>query len=311
MKMLLNLPYEKHPWMSFLKPPTFYSGERLVKDDAERNIRTIEIEVNQNQLSRLQGHTEQLITVDNADEVWEAIKKAFDVNRTAWFPYGVIFTRLLAVKGWLNYGELYNIEYDQIGYGYMGGTGCGRLVHEISYSKIVSVKYDSIADPRKWVWAQLLFKCMAGEVKALRDHNKHLRENIEEKDIFVTLNARPTCQKTVAYRGARGFLLKSGGLKHLTCIHCAKNLGVKVEAKRPKTPANADRENYKGWTVQVFRNTARMTRTYHVTFRHTDGSEATQAEKLAFKGKTEVMCRGTKAESLKYGVEYLRRTLTI
>ncbi len=164
----------------------------------------------------------------NVDAILEIMAGALsETNVPNRFVIPVI-DNLLSVKGWYNYYQNFTILDDQRGFGYMGGAGCGKLIHDLTFSKILGVNPELTGVRR--TLAAMQFNGMLGEVKEIRRTNKHLREALAEDHIFVTLNARPMCQATVRYRNAHGYPVVNGATADCSCTKCCKKLNVVPDA---------------------------------------------------------------------------------
>jgi hypothetical protein len=266
-KFTLTLPYEEDKvWSTHgLRRPSVYSGERIESEVLGVSV-TVSFEFDQYSVDCYGfGHLSTRPEVINESNV-DAILKLFsgakarrhfgeDVVPSKWtLP---VVGRLLSAKGWGNSMDLYDVLFDQEGFGFMGGSGCGRLLHKLHYTKVLSVK-PSLKGVRRTL-AAMQFNGWLGEVKEIRDDNKHIREALTENDLFVTWSARPICQDSVHHWGARGFLLEGAGPDQCTCTKCAKKLGITVNANlrkrqgadRVKTP---DVILYRGWTIEAVKH---------------------------------------------------------
>ncbi len=244
--LMATLPYEKGRRSAWnggaLERPEVKHGETVISEIVGESV-LISYELKKasygewvDGINRLYKHTDG-INEGNADAVWAIVKSQFNVNKVPNSYYMPIVKRLLYVKGWGDFWDIFTIVEDQSGFGYMGGTGCGSLIHDLRFHKVMGVKEELGAsatpgtqDHLKWVLATLLFSHMLGEVKGIRQGNKRLREAVAEDDIFVTLNARPMCQATVHCHGAHGYPVRNGKIEDTSCTKCAKKLGVTANA---------------------------------------------------------------------------------
>ncbi len=241
MKFNMILPYEKDGYRGHgFRRPSVYSGERVlseVEDDGTGDLGSVTIEFEEDGKGwdgkpRTDfGHLAtrwQVITEKNVDAILELFAGALNEKSvpTRWtLP---LVELLLRCKGWANLYDNFDILDDQTGFGYMGGTGCGRLIHDLRFSKILGVK-PSLKGIRRTL-AAMCFNGMLGAVKDIRQENKHLREALTEDQVFVTMNAKPTCQATVAYHNAHGYPVVNGSSVDCSCTKCAKKLGVVANA---------------------------------------------------------------------------------
>jgi hypothetical protein len=148
-----------------------------------------------------------LIGKDNADDIFEICKEY--IGNRSWELKRIInvIGALLEVYGNYNsYSSVFNIIKNQKGYGYMGGTGCGKNIHHLTFDKIVGVK-DNLPIKVKNL-AEFWLAGMLQILNEVRKSKKHLRDIIAEKDLYVTLGAKPDCQNTVAHVDAHGFPVK-------------------------------------------------------------------------------------------------------
>jgi hypothetical protein len=127
-----------------------------------------------------------------------------------------------------SYSSVFNIIKNQKGYGYMGGTGCGKNIHHLTFDKIVGVK-EGLPKKVKEL-AEFWLAGMLQILNEVRKSKKHLRDIIAEKDLYVTLGAKPDCQNTVAHVDTHGFPVKEYTIDNITCKKCLKRANFKAEA---------------------------------------------------------------------------------
>lgn len=160
-----------------------------------------------------------LINEDNADDIFK-IYKEYITNHSYMLKLTIsVINSLLKIYGEYNsYLAVFNIIENQKGYGYMGGVGCGKNVHHLTFNKIVGIK-DGLPIKVNEL-AEFWLAGMLYVLKDIRKNKKYLRDIIAEQDLFVTLNAKPDCQKTVAHVNAHGFPIKGATIKNITCKKC-------------------------------------------------------------------------------------------
>lgn len=158
------------------------------------------------------------ITPKNVKEIWALIRPEF-VRKAGWRLYGNIPQACLNAMG-QNFMTVYDFLYDQKGVGFMGGTGCGKKIHHLTYNKVTGVKTGANALITEI--AEAWYNLMLGELRYQRKETKHIRDNIAEPDLVLTFGAVPGCQRTVAHHDARGFPLATQSLGKITCAKCAK-----------------------------------------------------------------------------------------
>jgi len=157
------------------------------------------------------------IVVDRLIREYELKKKdRVDFSRQEW--QGVL-TRLWTVKGH-NYNTIFDIEYGFKGIGYMGGTGVGTNIHDLTLDIVTGVKVT--AEPFKTLGAIWIAE-RTGELLDVRQSTVHLREQIAEADVYCVLEAHPDCQATVKYHTALGYPVKSFTAQNITCLNCNPN----------------------------------------------------------------------------------------
>ena len=244
--MLLTtvVPYEKDRWSDKRRRPTFSYDVKVTEDHPElpepHVVIEWELEDRRDEytprgLSTLADYPE-VITKANAHLIWPLVKRGFPVDKVPYRSHMTVIHKLLDINGWSNLYDIFTIHDNEQGWGFMGGTGCGRLIHHLTFSKVLGVREDVAQDikksPKHWVkWhlATVLFTSMLGEVKQVREDRKYLRDAIKEDELFVTLHAKPDCQETVRYVGAQGYVVRGAGLERCSCTKCAKKLGVAVD----------------------------------------------------------------------------------
>jgi hypothetical protein len=315
MKFTVELLYEKPRGWSQFRRPYINPGEKVLSEVKDKSV-TIEFELKPGYspthvegIERLADHP-SLVTKDNVLAVWAIIKRAFSVNKVPYRGHGPLLHRMTDALGYFNYESLFEIIYNQEGWGFMGGTGCGTLVHKLKFHKIMGVKPEltkSVTAATKntlgvvWALASLRFNLILGEVKAVRLANKHLRDTVKEEDIFVTLEARPICQATVAYVGAHGYCIRGAQENAITCTKCAKKLNLPIDPKKRKvgTPDSVDCGAYR---IYASFDSGYSSRSYSLYFNRLDKAELSDAEKAHFlpSGRN-VRVRATKANALVQG----------
>lgn len=232
MEFQVTIPYEeKSVYGGGLRRPTVYYNEKLIKDVPDKEIvMGFRIGKGGEGFHSLCNHAE-VIKTKNADAVWALVKDQFDVNKVPGQYAVLVIYAMLNAKGWNNLYDLFEILENQTGFGWMGGTGCGRLVHDLTFHKVLGVKAEHAGAGLKWVLATLLFSSMLGKVKGVRQEHKHLRDRLKEDEVFVTLAAKPKCQATVHYHGAHGYPLLGIKADEISCKKCAKKLGLEPNAR--------------------------------------------------------------------------------
>ncbi len=240
MKLQVVIPFEKNA-IGQLVPPRGFYNERVVSVDHEAKNAIVEFGLEGPADTSSLVTRPQAVTEKNVDEIWNIIRIApeLSVNRTPSRYTMDLITHLLSAKGWANLYDLFDVLPNQKGFGFMGGTGCGRLVHDLVYDLATGVKPELAAIGKigseahmKWQLATLMYSGMLGHVQQVRQDNKHLRDRLAEREVFVTLRARPTCQQSVAYVTAHGYPLPGGETRavDLSCTKCAKHLKLPVNA---------------------------------------------------------------------------------
>lgn len=170
-----------------------------------------------------------LINKDNVDDIFLIYKEYIDTR--SWRlknTVNVIGALLEAYGEYNSYSSVFNIIKNQKGYGYMGGTGCGKNIHHLTFDKIVGVKEGLPIKVKKL--AEFWLAGMLQILKEVRESKKYLRDIIAEKDLYVTVGARPDCQNTVAHVNAHGFPVKEYTVDNITCKKCLKRANFKAEA---------------------------------------------------------------------------------
>jgi hypothetical protein len=118
------------------------------------------------------------------------------------------------------YGDIFDIKKGFKGIGYMGGTGVGTNVHNLTLDIVTGVKIKE--ELYKTLGAMWIAERMR-ELLDIRQDTVHLREQIEESDVYCVLNAHPDCQYTVNHGRAFGYPVKSFTDKDITCLNCNPN----------------------------------------------------------------------------------------
>jgi hypothetical protein len=245
MKFTVVLPYTRRSRHSDspMQRPYLHNAYKVVSEIVGESV-TISFEqgVLKGESGRVDfGHLTtfpRVITEKNVDAVLELVGDELDVNRKPDLHTLPVVEALLTAKGWNNDRENYDMLDGQEGWGFMGGTGCGALVHKLRYTKVLGVKPEHVGVRR--VLAAMQFNAWLGQVKAIRAENAHLREAVSADELFVTYNAHPICQATVRHFHARGFLVGKAGAEHCSCTKCAAKLGITANRRRKgidiKTP---------------------------------------------------------------------------
>lgn len=178
------------------------------------------IEFEADRLDVLVEVADQAITPKNVKAVWAAIRHEF-VDKVGYRMYGAILANVLEALGaGYNFYTVYELLKDQKGLGFMGGTGVGNKIHNITYTKVVGVK--SGLDPLVTEVAQAWFNLMLGELKYTRKETKHLRDAVAEDELVLAINAKPECQATVRYVGAKGYPVRQQSKARVTCAKCSE-----------------------------------------------------------------------------------------
>lgn len=236
MRFQVTLPYESQrvyrngePAVMMVRPRVG-DGLKVVKDVVDKHVVvSFEVKKDTTSFGHLTGFP-GVITAKNVDAVLELVEHLLDATRVP-NKYDLrVVTQLLVMKGWGLVEDNYDVLYDQEGWGYMGGTGCGTLIHKLRFNKILGV-LPALTGVQRTL-AAMQFNGWLGEVKAIRAERSHLRESVTEDELFVTLGAHPICQNTVAYVGARGFPVKAATEQHCSCTKCADKLGITASHKR-------------------------------------------------------------------------------
>jgi hypothetical protein len=170
-----------------------------------------------------------LINKENVDDIFWIYKeyignRSWELKRTV----NVIGALLNVYGDYNSYSSVFNIIKNQKGYGYMGGTGCGKNVHHLTFDKIVGVKENLPVKVKKL--AEFWLAGMLQILNEVRESKKYLRDIISEKYLYVTIGARPDCQNTVAHVNAHGFPVKEYTIDNITCKKCLKRADFKAEA---------------------------------------------------------------------------------
>jgi hypothetical protein len=163
----------------------------------------------------------ELIDKDNADDIFKLYKqyignKSYRMKNTM----SIIGALLKIYNGSDSYSAVFNILENQKGYGYMGGVGCGKNIHHLTFDKIIGVKENLFKNEKEL--AEFWLAGMMDVLREIREGKKYLRDVIAEKDLFVSLNAKPDCQVSVAHVDAHGFPIKGATVKDITCKKCLK-----------------------------------------------------------------------------------------
>jgi hypothetical protein len=194
------------------------------------------------------AHHPRAITVKNADAVLELVAGVLGEGKMLDEYTLPVVETLLAAKGWGSDRANYDMLDGQEGWGFMGGTGCGQLVHKLLFTKVLGVNPELTGVRR--TLAAMQFNGWLGQVKAIRNESKHLRDAVTEDQLFVTYNAHPICQASVHYHSARGFLVSAATEATCSCSKCAAKLGIKTADRKAvaaiKTP---DAVEYKGFRL--------------------------------------------------------------
>jgi hypothetical protein len=199
-------------------------------------------------LSLLARDAAEVITAENVDAVWELVKTEYAIDAVPNKYYFDVIPAVLRAKGWYDYSSNFVMEFNCEAWGYMGGTGCGQLIHKLLFDKIIAVRPE-LTGVRKHV-VTLWFSYMLGAVKATRAEHAHLRDTVAEDELFVTLNAHPICQNSVRYVGASGYPVKAATEATCSCSKCAAKLGITCASAKAikavaKTPDSIDYNGFK------------------------------------------------------------------
>lgn len=219
----------KYPDEKFYFPANKYNNLKEVSRDKNGSIIAITIKGKGDEDSFSSSpsipelfyeHKHKLITPENIDAVLEIV-----IEKVEYFfgRYDLALLNTLVKKYNLGWEDIFEIDRNQKGFGFMGGTGCGQNIHHLTYDKVLGVK--SGLEPKIEKLATTFFAGLLGERLKLRESKKYLRENIKEEDVYVTINAKPDCQRTVNYTKAHGFPLKGTKAENITCLKCAKKFG--------------------------------------------------------------------------------------
>jgi hypothetical protein len=170
------------------------------------------------------------IVVDRIIEEWESKDKTtrINFNRQEWQN---ILSDLWFVKKY-NYDTMFDISYGFKGIGYMGGTGVGTNVHNLTLDIVTGIKVTK--EPFKTLGA-IWIANRIGELLDIRKDTVHLREQIAESDVFCVLKAHPDCQETVKYNTALGYPVKSFKTNDITCLNCNPNATKKKYVSKIST----------------------------------------------------------------------------
>lgn len=201
--------------VSMKKDLTYETADGKTIDEWDVNLPTLFI-----------NNAYELINKDNADDIFRLYKQYIG-NRSYRMKNTmvIIHTLLKIYNGSGSYSAVFNILENQKGFGYMGGVGCGKNIHHLTFDKIIGVKENLFKNEKEL--AEFWLAGMMDVLREIREGKKYLRDVIAEKDLFVSLNARPDCQETVAHVDAHGFPIKNGDIKDITCKKCLKKGSVK------------------------------------------------------------------------------------
>jgi len=210
----------------------------------------------------------QIVTPENAAFVWKQVKSLNDLTKS---PLYKKYTNILSCliqnlsKGGNSFynNDVWATTLNLSGYGYMGGTGCGKLIHHLHYNRLDGVSSKATGILREI--AQARFDQMREAVETIHQENKHLREGIEKKALVITFDAHPTCQATVRYHSAYGYPVGSATQETVGCTKCAKKLGITANAQQRKNagagksswvaPASVE---YKGFKINFAKDGRKM-----------------------------------------------------
>ncbi len=240
MKLQVTLKPEKNDWGGYY-PVHQGSGDRIIQDNRmvkEPRDRTLVVEFEASSEDRypnhrLDSHFAELITAQNKNTITEILLE--NMKQVVKDSFGIWqYQGLMAALAWewcpvrtfdpINH--CFDLLGNQKGFGFMGGTGCGRLIHDLTFTKILGPK-KGLKGPLAET-AVYWFAAMLGTTKHLREETKHLRDAIKEEDLFVTVGAFPGCQRTVKNYHAIGYPVKGiKALEGMTCKKCRKAHGLK------------------------------------------------------------------------------------
>lgn len=267
MKFTVTLSYVRGRWNDSPRVrPSVYYDETVVSEVKGESV-TISFEqgaIPANSRSTF-GHfatRPSAITKENVDTVITLLAAQLSESTLVDKSTGLVVDHLLASKGWGHDRENFDMLDNQEAWGFMGGTGCGNLIHRLSFTKVLGVK-PSLTGTRR-ILAAMQFNGWLGQVKAIRDENKHLRDLVTEDQLFVSYNAHPICQSSVNHWSARGFVVGSATESNCSCSKCAKKLGISV-GKTPEAPKVevVNHIEYKGYRIEFAKqgsNRMRMSR---------------------------------------------------
>jgi hypothetical protein len=198
----------------------YYNEKEISRDE---NGSVIEFPIDMNYISdKFINKANYLINKDNADDIFNIYKKYVGTSSYKMKKSLPVIFALLNIYTNKNfsYDSIFNILKNQSGYGYMGGVGCGKNIHKLTFDKIIGVKSGLSKEVNEL--AEFWLAGMMEQLYEIRKNKKYLREVIEEKDLFVALNAKPDCQETVAHVNSQGFVIKNATKKDITCKKCLK-----------------------------------------------------------------------------------------